>query len=157
AMALGLCATAMSPRARAQLRTDLIEAARTEKASSLTPETPPKAERIIVGVERSVPYRLLTGEINGFGVGYGTIVPGAGFAIGPHYRRDDLFDGRLTFRAEARAAINKSYIGRIDLAYAPLFTDRAGIALSVVHRNISEMPYYGAGPASRKTGRSDFR
>jgi outer membrane protein assembly factor BamA len=26
-----------------------------------------------------------------------------------------------------------------------------------VHRNVSEMPYYGSGPDSQKTGRSDFR
>ena len=75
---------------QAQLRSDLIESARTEKEANLTPETPPKAERKIVWAQRSLPYRLLTGQVSGFGVGFGNIVPGAGFAIGPKYQRTDL-------------------------------------------------------------------
>jgi outer membrane protein assembly factor BamA len=31
------------------------------------------------------------------------------------------------------------------------------VDLSIVHRDISEMPYYGAGPDSEKSGRSDYR
>jgi outer membrane protein assembly factor BamA len=146
-----------SPPAHAQLRGELIESARTEKAANLTPEAPPKAERIIVGVESSVPYRLLTGELKGFGVGFGTIVPGAGFAIGPHYRRGELLGGRLSVSVEARAAVNRSYLGRLSLAYAPIPNGRTSVDLSIVHRDISEMPYYGAGPDSEKSGRSDYR
>jgi len=154
---LGLCGALAGPQALAQLRTDLIESARAEKEANLTPETPPKAERRFVWVENSLPYRLLTGEANGFGVGFGTIVPGAGFAIGPRYRRSDLWDGRLTLSMEARAAVNESYLGRLDLSLPHLFGDRAFLDFSAIHRNISEMPYYGAGPDSRKTGRSDYR
>jgi outer membrane protein assembly factor BamA len=154
---LGLCPALTRSQAYAQLRTDLIEAARTEKEANLTPETPPKGERIFVRTENSIPYRLLTGEVNGFGVGFGTIVPGSGFAIGPHYSRNDLLRGKLTLRAEARAAINESYLGRLDLALPNLLGDRAFLEFSTVHRNISEMPYYSSGPNSRKTGRSDYR
>jgi len=74
-----LCAALIAPQAQAQLRSDLIDAARIEKEGNLTPETEPKTERKIEWVERSLPYRLLTGEVDGFGVGFGTIVPGSGF------------------------------------------------------------------------------
>src|SRR5215813_5279402 len=154
---LGLCAALTLSPAHAQLRSDLIESARIEKEANLTPETAPKAERKIVSVENSLPYRLFTGEVNGFGVGFGTIVPGSGFAIGPRYRRSDLLDGRLILSVEARAAVNQSYMGRLDLSVPRLFGDRAFLNFSAVHRNISEMPYYGAGPDSLKTGRSDYR
>jgi outer membrane protein assembly factor BamA len=45
----------------------------------------------------------------------------------------------------------------LDLALPNLLSDRAFLEFSTVHRNISEMPYYGAGQNSRKTGRSDYR
>jgi outer membrane protein assembly factor BamA len=154
---LGFCGVLACTPARAQLRSDLIESARTEKEANLTPETPPSFERKIVWAENSAPYHLLTGEMDGVGVGFGTIVPGSGFAIGPRYRRTDLLGGRLTLNLEARGAINESYMGRLDLSLPHLFDDRAFLDFSAVHRDISEMPYYGAGPNSRKTGRSDYR
>jgi len=145
------------PQARAQLRSDLIESARLEKEANLTPERPPKVERKIVWAENSLGYKLLTGQVEGIGVGFGNIVPGSGFAIGPQYKRTDLWGGRLTLKMESRAAINESYLGRLDLSLPHLFDDRAFVDFSTVHSNLSEMPYYGAGPDSRKTGRSDYR
>jgi outer membrane protein assembly factor BamA len=38
-----------------------------------------------------------------------------------------------------------------------LFSDRTFLTFSTQHRNISEMPYYGPGRESSKTGRSDYR
>jgi outer membrane protein assembly factor BamA len=154
---LALCAPLTCRQARAQLRSDLIESARTEKEANLTPEKPPGVEQKIVWAENSLGYRLLTGQMEGIGVGFGNIVPGAGFAIGPQYKRTDLWRGRLTLNVGARAAINESYVGRLDLSLPHLFNDRAFLDFSTVHRNISEMPYYGGGPDSRKTGRSDYR
>ena len=61
-------------------RTSLIESARTEKEANLTPEKPPKLETRIEAIEHSLPYRLLTSETGGLGVGFGNIVPGAGLA-----------------------------------------------------------------------------
>ena len=95
--------------------------------------------------------------MNGLGIGFGTIVPGSGFAIGPKYKRSDLWGEKLTVSVEARAAINESYIGRLDLSVPNLIGDRAFLDFSTVHRDISEMPYYGPGPDSLKTGRSDYR
>ncbi len=152
-----LLVTCGRPAAYAQLRSDLIESARIEKETNLAPETPPKAERVIVAAQKSVPYKLLTGELNGFGVGFGNITPGAGFAIGPQYRRSDLLDGNLTLSVAARASVNESYFGRLDLSLPNLLGGRAFVDFSTLHRDISEMPYYGAGPDSRKSGRSDYR
>jgi outer membrane protein assembly factor BamA len=143
--------------AYAQSRSDLIEAARNQKEANLMPESEPKAERVIVRAQRSFPYRLLTGEASAFGVGFGNIMPGTGFAAGPQYKRSDLLDGNLTFGVAARASVNKSYLGRLDLSLPNLFGGRAFLDFSTVHRDISEMPYYGPGPDSHKSGRSDYR
>jgi len=143
--------------AQSESRTDLIESARTQKEASLTPEEPPKAEAGIESIEHSIPYRLLTGELDGFGLGFGTIIPGSGFAIRPRYTRTDLLGGRLTMRIDALGAVNQSYAGGFALAMPNLFAGHAFWDFSVTHRDISEMPYYGPGPNSRKTGRSDYR
>lgn len=137
-------------------RTSLIESARTEKAANQTPEKPPKLETRIESVENSVPYRLLTAE-DGLGVGFGNVVPGSGFAAGPQYTRKGLWNGRLDVKLQARASKNESYLGRMDLSLPHLLGDRVSLDFSVAHRDISEMSYYGPGPDSRKTGRSDYR
>lgn len=154
AIYLGACASLF---AQAQSRADLIEAARSEKEANLTPESPPKGEVRVEAVENSVPYRLLQGQLNGFGVGFGNIVPGAGFAAGPDYTNSTLWGGRLAASVQARFAVNQSYLGTVELSLPHLFNDRAFVEFTTTHRNVSEMPYYGAGPDSRKTGRSDYR
>lgn len=150
----GACALAYG---QDDTRAGQIDAARTQKEANLTPETPPKGEAKIESIEDSAPYRLLTGEFDGFGLGFGTIIPGSGFALRPRYTRRDLFGGRMTLRIDAMAAMNKSYAGGFDLAMPSLLGGRAFWDFSVVHRDISEMPYFGPGPDSRKTGRSDYR
>jgi hypothetical protein len=143
--------------ARAQLRSDLIESERAEKETRLTPETPPKAERRLVWAENSLLFKLLAGGVDGFGISVGPIAAGNGFAVGPTYRRTDLLDGRLTFRVAARASSSTSYLGRVDVGLPSLWGGRVFTDFSAVHRNVAEMAYYGSGPDSEKTGRSDFR
>jgi outer membrane protein assembly factor BamA len=151
-----LCGTWMN-RADGQLRSELIESARLEKESSLTPQTPSKPERRFVWAQNSLPYRLVTGQVDGFGIGFGQIAVGSGFAIGPQYKRTDLLGGNLTFSVGARVSVNESYMGGLELSLPNLFGGRGSLDFKAVHRNVSEMPYYGSGPDSQKTGRSDFR
>ena len=138
-------------------RSSLIEAERSEKEADLTPETQPGLERGLVSIQSSLPYRLLTGDTGGFSVGFGNIAPGVGFAAGPQYFRTGLWKGRLNLKLQARASINQSYLGRMDVSLTNLFGGRVSLDFSAARRDISEMPYYGPGPDSSKTGRSDYR
>jgi outer membrane protein assembly factor BamA len=157
ALGFALCAWCEFAQAQVQSRADTIESARTEKEANLKPETPPKAERDIVWAENSLPYRLVTSQADGFGVVLGSIVPGQSFGVGPSYRRTGLWGGKLALAVQARGSANESYLGRFDFSLSHLLGDRAFLNFTTLHRNISEMPYYGAGPDSRKTGRSDYR
>jgi outer membrane protein assembly factor BamA len=143
-------------QAQAQSRTDEIESARTAKEANLTPESQPRVEQDIERVENSFAYRLFTGQLGGFGLGTGTIVPGSSVAFGPRFQKR-FWDGKLLLRLEARGSINQSYLGRMELGLSHLWNDRAFVTFTSQHRDISEMPYYGPGPNSRKTGRSDYR
>jgi outer membrane protein assembly factor BamA len=154
ALILGACGIVSAQTAS---RADLIDSARTQKEVNLTPEQPPKGETVVEGIENSIPYRLMTGELDGFAIGVATILPGSALAVFPRYTRPDLFGGRLTLRINAAAATNESYIGAIGLSVPDLFGGHGFIDFNAVHRDISEMPYYGPGPNSTKTGRSDYR
>jgi outer membrane protein assembly factor BamA len=48
-------------------------------------------------------------------------------------------------------------MGGLQLSAPHLINDHAFVSFITQHRNISEMPYYGSGPDSRKTGRSNYR
>jgi outer membrane protein assembly factor BamA len=140
-----------------QSRAEVIEEERAQKEANLSPEVEPKGQEVLERAENSVPYRLLSGQMKGFGLAFGAILPGSGFAIGPSYTRTDLLGGRLTASVEARANFNESYVGSVALSLPHLVNDRAFVNFFASHQNISEMPYYGSGPNSMKTGRSDYR
>ena len=92
-MCVGACGLAY---AQAQSRVAEIEAARTQKELNLTPQVDPKWQSRIERIENSVPYRLLGGNLNGFGVAFGNVAPGSGFAAVLQYKRTDLWGERLT-------------------------------------------------------------
>jgi hypothetical protein len=117
------------------LRILQIESARAEKEGNLRPETEPELQYKIKWVQSSVPYKLMTSQHSGFGIGFGRVVSGAGFAIGPQFSGDDFLNGRLALQVGGRAFVN----------------------FGADHRNFSEVPYYGPGPDSEKSGRSDYR
>lgn len=151
------CLILLAVSAHAQSRSDLIESARAEKEAKLTPQRSPKGELRFVNAQNSLPFRLITGEIGGFGLGFGQIAPGSGVSIGPQFRRNDLLDGKLSVGVGARVSASESYLGRFDLALPRLFDGKGFVNFSLIHRNVSEMAYYGAGPDSEKTGRSNYR
>ena len=140
-----------------ELRTQQIESARDEKQANLRPEAEPKAQHDLVWVRRSFPYRLMSSQLNGFGIGVGQLAAGAGFALGPQFSRSDFLDGKMSVKIGARGSTNQSYLGRFDVSFHDLFGGHAFLDFGAAHRDLSEMPYYGAGPDSLKSGRSDYR
>ncbi|MBC8166975.1 MAG: BamA/TamA family outer membrane protein [Bryobacteraceae bacterium] len=154
AMCMGACGLAY---AQAPSRAAEIEAARTQKELSLKPQVDPKWQSRVERIESSIPYRLLGSNLNGLGVSFGNVVPGSGFAAGLQYKRNDLWGERLTASVSARTTMNKSYIGQLELSVPQLFRGWAFMDFTATHRNISQMPYYGAGPESVKDGRSNYR
>jgi|HubBroStandDraft_6_1064221.scaffolds.fasta_scaffold89843_2 hypothetical protein len=141
--------------AQSDLRSDQIEAARAQKETELTAPEDPSFETWILRVQNSLPYRLFTAP-EGLGITIGNVVPGGGFAIGPHYRTV-LFDGHLKVAAYAGGSIKEFYKTGITGSVVNLWNGHALMDFNVYHSDFPQMPYYGPGPDSRKTGRSDFR
>jgi len=130
---------------------------RNEKAQALKPDEPSRTERALLAFrEKKVPERVSAG-IGGFRLKLGGLVQGGGSALGPEYYREDLADGNLLFRSAAQASI-KGY-QRYDLQFsAPrVAKDKLFFELFAVHHDYPGINYYGPGPDSKKSSRTDFR
>ena len=110
-----------------------------------------------LGGKQPLPYRLVTGQVGGFGVGFGQIAMGSGFAIGPQYKRPDLLGGRLTLNRGARVSVNESYMGTLrGVAAASVRGSRLSGFQRGAPGHLGDA-LLRSGPDSRKTGRSDYR
>jgi outer membrane protein assembly factor BamA len=148
---------ASSLSGQVQSRTAEIEAARQEKSQALRPDEPSKAERGLTYFRDHKILERISAGIAGFRVKLGGVVQGGGFALGPEYLRRDLANGNLIFRTAAQSSI-KAY-ERFDLEFnAPHFAkEKLFFDFFSVYHNYPGVTYYGPGPNSKKTARSNFR
>ena len=133
-----------------------IEAQREEKARHLEPDTPDRVERALQVIKEKKILERITSGVAGVRVKLGGLVSGSGFAVGPEYLRRDLLRDRMIFRASARGSIRKYYLVDTELSMPRLADDHVFVNLYAVHRNYPSINYYGPGPRSAKTGRSDY-
>lgn len=138
-------------------RAEEIQAARERKAATLAPEVASGTERFLVDVrERRILERITYG-IGGLRARIGGLVTGSGFAVGPEYFRDDLANGQIMFRATTQFSTRRYQLYDTALSFPRLANNRAFLTLQATHRNYPQMNYYGPGPDSLKTGRSNYR
>ena len=138
-------------------RAEQIQALRLMKAGTLQPEQASKAERFLVEFrERRILEKFNYGW-HGLRPRLGGLVTSSGFAFGPEYRNDELLDGAMIFRTSARISTRAYQHYDIELAMPRLAGGRLFVDLLGTHRNYPQVQYYGPGPDSRKTGRSNFR
>ena len=143
--------------AQLDLREDEVNAERNRKAQSLTPDEPSALEKRLEDVRETSFLNRITARIEGLRIKFGGLVSGSGFAVGPQYSRPDLWRGRVSLRTSARGSIKRYYQVDFGLSLPKLAGNKAFVDLYSAHRDYPRMQYYGPGPRSRKTGRSDFR
>jgi outer membrane protein assembly factor BamA len=146
-----------APPQQPQTRAAQIEQQRTQKAQNLEPEIPPKGERILVGIEQNPIFQALFESPTGFRLALGGLVTQGGFAMGPEYYRPDLLNGEMQFRIGARASFRRYQIYDALVRFPHIAKDRIFLELYAAHRNYPQINYYGPGPNSARTGRSNFR
>jgi outer membrane protein assembly factor BamA len=134
-----------------------IEAARDRKAQTLQPDTPSGLERKLVYIRDKKVVERITAGIAGFRLKLGGLVSGSGFALGPEYLRRDLWRGRAMFRSAAQASFKRYQKYDTQFSLHPQRGSRYFLDLGAVHRNYPGINYYGPGPDSSKTFRSNFR
>ena len=153
-----LTAFALAPAtAQVESRAAEIEAARQQKAAHETPDETSGFEKKLVWIKEEKVIERFTSGLAGLGLSFGKLVTGSGFALGPEYMRRDLADGQVIFRATARGSLKLYYQTDLQLSLPKLARRRLFVDLYAVHRDFPQMQYYGPGPNSHKTGRSNFR
>lgn len=138
-------------------RAEEIQAARQRKAAQLRPEEVSKTEKALLEFKERRILEKITYGIGGLRARIGALVTGSGFAIGPEYYRDDLRNGNVVVRATTQFSMQRYQLYDLALAFPRLAEDRMFVDFHATHRNFPRMQYYGPGPDSLKTGRSNYR
>ncbi len=143
--------------AQVESRAQEIERARDEKAARLEPETVTRTEAALNYIKDRKILERITAGVAGFRVGFGGLISGSGFALGPEYLRRDLLRGDLILRASARSSFKAYQLYELEADLPRLSGGNAFAGFSAAHRNYPGVNYYGPGPKSSKQGRSNYR
>ena len=143
--------------AQVESRAAEIEAARDRKAQALEPDTPTKTERNLVYLRDKRILERITAGIAGFRLKLGGLASGSGFALGPEYLRRDLWNQTALFRGAAQMSFRGYQKYDVQFSVPPVNRGLYFLELGAVHRNYPQVNYYGPGPDSRKSSRSNFR
>ena len=140
-----------------QSRADEVQRSRELKSRNLAQDVGSRLEQRIIRLRRNKVFEDLTGPPDGFGLAFGGLAVSQGFAAGVQFRKRDIWDGRLHFRATARASARKAYLVDFTASLPHLANDHMFFDLRSYHFDYPNIQYYGPGPNSDRNGRSVFR
>jgi hypothetical protein len=130
-------------------RAEEIQAQRMDKATHLTPDVPTKTEKGFVRTQKV----LFRSPIR---IGVGGLGPGAGFTIGAEptwYSRGD----QVVTRLFGSVTTLKFYHVGTGVDFPRLTYSGLGIGLEASHRDAPQLQYYGSGPNSSLSPRTQYR
>jgi hypothetical protein len=137
-------------------RADEITAAENAKAQHLLPLEMPRGERDFVKLEDKV-FIPLFEPPNGFGAMLGGLPTGAGFSLGPQYARRDLFRDNLVSDTYVVGSTKLWWRGQTSLEAPSLLNGHLSMGLDAAYEDAASVFFYGEGPESSTSGKSNFR
>jgi len=140
--------------AQSDSRLEELAAQQARKADQVTTEEPNRIERGLIWFrDRGILEKFRTG-VNGFRPKIGGLAAGSGFGMGPeYYLAGRTFTLRSSFQTSLRSYRRMDFeVGAPKLSGGRFFAELYG-----VHHDYPSLSYYGSGPDSNKSGRSDFR
>jgi outer membrane protein assembly factor BamA len=139
-----------------QTRAEEIEEARDLKTAALAPEQPGTLERHLIRFKDEKLLERFTTGIHGVRLDIGGMPTGSGFAIGPHYVREEL--GGSGFAFDALANVSSRGWRRFEMGLAaPNFrSGRSMLDVRATRYDYNSIPFYGTGPESVKDDRSNY-
>ena len=133
-----------------------IIAERQAKAGRLAPEDNSGLERQLLFLKENRILERITGGIGGVRLKLGGLATNGGFALGPEYLRYNR-TGHLQFRVAAVGSTKLFQKYDTEFTLSRFGRERLFLNFYAVHHNYPELEYYGPGPDSAKTGRSNYR
>jgi hypothetical protein len=114
-------------------------------------------ERVNSLAERGFREGLDSGHgVNGPQLVLGGMRAGQGFSAGLGYRRSDLWQERLGYRATARGTLQYGYMFDVDLDFQGLRTERAALQWYTKFEHSPHIDYYGFGNQSSQAQRTSY-
>ncbi len=137
-------------------RAGQIEEQRKQKAAALSPDVPAKPDRVLQKIENDELVERITSGISGWRLKLGGLITGSGFAVGPEYERQLLHE-QVSFDASLSASLKEYYLMQARVGIPQFARGRMFVEFGAEHRDYPQIDYYGPGPNSEKTGRTNFR
>ena len=143
--------------AQVNSRAEEIQQARRQKAAQAASEKFSGTEKALNYIKDKKLLERFAAGVAGFRLQFGGLAPGQEFALGPEYLRRDLANGNLTFRGSARWSIARAQLYDLQLTLPRLANQKVFVDLYTVHRNYPRIGYFGPGPDSEESSRTNFR
>jgi hypothetical protein len=137
-------------------RADEYATAVQKKQTILTPERESKFEQTVERVYEGIIQRLFTNQV-GFGLKFGGLVQGSGFAMGPRYRRYDLASERIHFETSLSGSVRGFYAADARLAFPRIAGSRFDFEIGARRSDAPSLYFFGQGPDSRRSGKTNYR
>ena len=139
-----------------ETRTQELERQRDEKTARVRYDEPQKLEKDLFFIEDHKILDRLTAGYRGWNVRFGGLVQGSGFALGPewHMHRES-WGSDFYLGAQLSTKLYQKYYTRWNQPH--LANDHFSLQFNGVHRNYSQVDYFGPGPKSSKNARTDYR
>ncbi len=142
--------------AQVSSRQESIEKDRDAKQGTLAPDEPNKWERRLIYVKDAKLLERLSAGIAGFRFQIGGMPTGSGFAIGPNYLREDLGRGKVAVNAYALGSTRLWTKLGAGIKVPSFYGDRLFWEASAVYHNYNSLGYYGPGPDSKESDRTNY-
>jgi hypothetical protein len=144
------------PPAPPLTRTDDIAAAEKAKAEHLVPQAMPHGEQVFVETEKKAIDPLFAPP-NGIGLTLGGLPTGGGFSLGPQYARRDLLRDNLVSDTYVVGSTKLWWRGQTSLEAPSLLDGHLSLRLDAAYEDAASVYFYGEGPNSLRSGKSNFR
>jgi hypothetical protein len=158
-LAIGSAARAQEPATSVPAtRAETIAEARDDKLAELWPERQsPLVNKVNALVERGFKEGLDSGRgVNGPQIVLGGMRPGQGFTAGLGYRRSDLWQERLGYRATGRGTFQRAYSFDFNLDFQGLRTERTSMRWYTKFESSPDIDFYGPGNSSPKEDHTSY-
>jgi len=140
-----------------ETRAGQIERARREKAANLSEPTHNSAENALAFMEEKKVLQRFAQGYKGVRFKVGGLPTGQGFAFGTEYHNEQWADGNVHFRSSIGASVSRAILMDAQITLPKLASEKVFIEGYAAHRNLPRIHYYGPGPDSEKSSRTNFR
>jgi hypothetical protein len=143
-------------------RSAQIEQERQKKAAQLEPDKPDRVERAFIKGKRVLDLILVSPpagirpKFSSSAPGWGSLVLGSGFSVGPEYYRPDLAKGEMVFRASVIGTTKHNYLFDSQLTFPRAAGNRMIFDLLGRYKAERSINYYGPGAKSEKGSRTNY-